>query len=549
MRTNQEKFIKLVAYIFTCSFVVSGILTLPLYGVTWDEALGNMFFGQRYLYYFLTRNPQYLDFNYPNLPIHEQLPNLYLSVYRHIPYEFPPLADILSAATMEIFGYRLGWLDPIDAFHLATILLSGILLIIIFKFVSKRLDYFAAFLAILLLGTYPRFWGDMHFNVKDIPETVFFALTIIAFFIWYERPAWYRAILVGTLFAGAMAIKGSALFIPVILVIGVWPWKKQVPPWHDVIIHLKQYGWHYLFMGVVSVPIYFLLWPYLYADPSRVFDYFSYLASQGGRSGMLWNWDPLIQAISTMPETTLILLVIGLVFMVRNWHRMNSPILRLLAVWLIFPVLRNSLPGMMNFDGIRHFEEFVPAACIVAGYGGSSLVSWVQTKFNVRKVWSAMVILTLVTLNIGAIGVNYFPYLNVYHNSMIGGLDGAHNKYHLTEATDYWGSSYRAGMGWLNDNAEVDSWLYVPVAGHIIKVTGELRLRNDISLLDEQEIKELKSLDRPIYVMFVTRWGWYNAIAKYTVNNLEPVHEIIVDDVPILQIYKLTELPPQTNGN
>ena len=43
-------------------FLVSGIATLPLYGMSWDEALGNFFFGERYLRYMTSFEEKYLDF-------------------------------------------------------------------------------------------------------------------------------------------------------------------------------------------------------------------------------------------------------------------------------------------------------------------------------------------------------------------------------------------------------------------------------------------------------------------------------------------------------
>jgi hypothetical protein len=68
--------------------------------------------------------------------------------------------------TMEIFGHRLAWLDPIDAFHPMTVLLVGVWLWVIYQFAATRLGRPTALLAVLILGAYPRFWGDMHNNAK-----------------------------------------------------------------------------------------------------------------------------------------------------------------------------------------------------------------------------------------------------------------------------------------------------------------------------------------------------------------------------------------------
>jgi hypothetical protein len=48
----------------------------------------------------------------------------------------------------------------------------------IYRFAEPKLGKFAAIMALLFLGTFPRFWADMHFNVKDVPETIFFWIDI-----------------------------------------------------------------------------------------------------------------------------------------------------------------------------------------------------------------------------------------------------------------------------------------------------------------------------------------------------------------------------------
>ena len=47
---------------------------------------------------------------------------------------------------------------------------------------------FVAFMDILTLGLYPRFWGDMHFNPKDIPITAMFSFVLVLFYYWYQSP-------------------------------------------------------------------------------------------------------------------------------------------------------------------------------------------------------------------------------------------------------------------------------------------------------------------------------------------------------------------------
>ncbi len=537
---GAKTWVELLVVVCVIAFVIMGALTLPKYGLTWDEGLGNLFFGERYFHFFTSFDPAYLDFDNEDLAIHQRPLNLYKSPFQGRPHEFPPLADTLSAMTMEIFAYRLGWLDPIDAFHLTKILLCGLLLLVLFRFAAPRLGTSAAFLAILILGTYPRFWGDMHFNPKDIPETVFFAFTVIAFYIWYEKPSWQRAVAVGILFGASLSIKANALFLPFVAIMGVWPWRLTSRPWSQLAEHLKKSFGHYALMLGAGLAIHLGTWPYLYADPlRRLKAYYVYIISQGERQGRAtWNWDPLIQTVTTMPEVVVALLLVGLGFAI--WRsRTKSPILRLLVVWFALPIFRISLPGMVNFDGIRHFEEFVPAASLLAGYGGASLVDLVAKGRFCKKRLFAVGLLLLMVCNIGSIILRYHPYEHCYYNSLVGGLSGAQSKYRLPDATEYWASSYRQGMRWLNVHASLDSALYVPIADWVVRLTAPIWLRKDIKVIPETSVKSMLVAGRTVYVMFITRTNWYNQLATYCSQRLRPVHQIIVDGAPILQIYRL----------
>ena len=89
---DSQKILQTMSLLFVGLFLVVGILTMPEYGLTWDEALGNLFFGQRYFYYFTTFNQDYLDFSRSDLWIHDRPLNLSLSVFHLGAQEFPPFS-------------------------------------------------------------------------------------------------------------------------------------------------------------------------------------------------------------------------------------------------------------------------------------------------------------------------------------------------------------------------------------------------------------------------------------------------------------------------
>lgn len=103
--SRLEPWLDRLALAAVIAFLLSGVLTLPRYGLTWDEGLGNVFFGERYYLYLTSFQEKFLDFR-ANLAATRDLPlDLFASPYHEHPYVYPPLADTLSAASMHILAY------------------------------------------------------------------------------------------------------------------------------------------------------------------------------------------------------------------------------------------------------------------------------------------------------------------------------------------------------------------------------------------------------------------------------------------------------------
>jgi hypothetical protein len=213
--------------------------------------------------------------------------------------------------------------------------------------------------------------------------------------------------------------------------------------------------------------------------------------------------------------------------------------LRLLLVWAGLPIVRTSVPGAVNFDGIRHFIEFVPAAALLAGFGGACLIRVVGPDLW-RRVLAGSGLLALMLWNIGAGLIRYHPYEPLYYNSLVGGLAGAHNTYGFPEATDYWASSYRQGIAWLSANAPKEALLYVPIAPWVVTVPAPIWLRADIRVIPRHELVPVLRSGRAVYVMSITRREWYDAVATYSERRLKPVHQVVVDGLPVMKIYRLS---------
>ena len=91
-----------VALLLVALLWLVGFPALDQYNVTWDEALGDLFFGERYLSYFATLDSRYLDFDQnPYGPDHS--PDLSGSPFRNRPWEYYPLSNMLEQGRWSVY--------------------------------------------------------------------------------------------------------------------------------------------------------------------------------------------------------------------------------------------------------------------------------------------------------------------------------------------------------------------------------------------------------------------------------------------------------------
>lgn len=520
-----------VAAIFVASFLAFGIITLNHFGLSWDEGLWDIFYGERYLKFFITLDRNYLDFQEEIIaPANRLDPFPYAQTEAY--YTQPPLEDILSAATMYVFSYGLKWLNPIDGFHLFTVFISAVFLWYLYHCVKIRLGSIVAFLSIFFLATFPRFWADMHFNIKDVSEMVFFGLTVISFVGWYEHSTRLRALLTGFLFGCALGVKANAIFIPLVCLFAAMPWSLKGGDWK---VFASVFKWkHCLIMGVVAISIYFLVWPLLWQDPITTLQkYWIFTLALGLDMSNVKTPDSLLQVVGTTPAILLLLAIAGLFFSFQKVLQKKDFFHKIVILWFLIPIVRASVPGAVNFNGIRHFLEFVPAACILAAIIPGKMAVLDARKKILFPVSALM--LFLIMLNTTVIWVRYFPFMHLYYNEFVGNIRGAKNIFGEREVTDYWVTTYRKGVEWVNANAPFGSKIYASSANHILQISSPVLLRRDIKVLDKPDFTS----DYGKMFVFFASDGLADNESKRYISGFVPVHQIVVDGVAIMRLYQL----------
>jgi hypothetical protein len=513
-------------YLLAVTLLAAGFVGIRQVGVTWDEAVGDLFFGQRYFSFFTTFDAKYLDFRADPYPPGYQ-PDVRASFLRIRPWEHYPVASTLATATSRLF-MSLRLLDPFDGYHAFNILLAAAFLIVFYRFVEDGAETLAAVAATLLLFASPRIAADALGNVKDFAEMIFFSAALILLWRAVERGSTALFLASGVVAGLALGTKANALFLPPIAIAYVlWRGTRR----RGLILWLA-----------VMAAVFFASWPYLWSHPlDALLANARYLLLRRTDIQAADAAGPFAMIALTTPPTFLLAFALGIVPLARR-VRARDPFALLLTCWIAVVGLRLLTPASVNFDGVRHFLELFPPMAAVAALGIASLGRW---KHLAAAAAVAPVLVALAFVH---------PFETTYWNVFAGGLGGAMER-KIPQASDYWAASYRVGMRWLNQNAPPETLLAVPIAEHTVRMAAPFRLRSDIHLvhltnpggprINQPALAALRqfSAQRPVYVMFVFRREWANELVFECLNRLTPVQVWRVDGAPVLAIYRMAPAP------
>ncbi|MEX2007737.1 MAG: glycosyltransferase family 39 protein [Candidatus Levyibacteriota bacterium] len=562
---------KKTALIFGFLFFIAGLYVLPHYNPNWDEAT-HFYRGQAYLHYFLTGNKDYRDLPQVSKysqkddtlffsPVNKERSEIYRrSIYMDngINFKFfmekdgghPPLSDIFASFFNLVLFQKLGFISDVESYHVYSLFLAAILVGVIFWWTSKYWGFFAGLVAFLSLSLHPIFLGEAHNNIKDIPETVFYSLTIIAFYEGLTRRSIKWMIASSVFFGFAWGTKFNAVFLPFIILpwtlIYLYSFRQKLKKFTFLIPSL------FLYIAVAS-SIFVASWPFLWPSPIEKFmDVVGYYKGIGIDTG----FDPRFLTIFrintyavqlvlyTTPLVMLFFSSLGIFYIFTKGIKEKQKFSLLVLLWFLFPILRVSIPNAGIYGGVRQIMEYIPAMAILCGIGASYMVT-VLHSYIVRKsklfshlaikplfLLQFVIILTFLPITFKLISIH--PNEDVYFNPIIGGLKGARDK-SLPGWGDSMGNPYRQAVRWINANAEKNAKVAINFgSGANIP---ETLFREDIA---HSNLYRSAMQRKGEYIIGLTHNSGYEDeyFLQYLNNFLIPVYQVDVDGVSILKIWK-----------
>ncbi len=512
------------AAILTIVYLGCALLLLPAYGPTWDATLGEYGGGQRLLAYLETGDSAFLDVaaSEPRLELKQPHPAFPSGGFGL--HQISTLNSLASAVTNRVFWQELGWLDAMPAHHLAISLFVAALLYVLAVATSARAGPLAAASAAALLLTCPRFFAHQFNNLKDVPVACLYALALFATFVAMRSRKLLPWGVAGAVTGLTLASKANALFLPfhVLLVFGIC---RVIPATKNKLkVSPRGLGTAtlgFLFAFVAASPD---VWQ---APIDAVLTRFGTIMEVGKQGGSAISSHGVEHVLWTTPLSVLALALLG------PFHQKLKPEERVLLVaGALFPIGRTLLPGMVNFDGVRHFLEFFPFVGAAAGLGLAQTIQWTAAQRDAK--WLRPSVLTLALAPSVWATASTHPNGVCYFNVLVGGLGGAQER-EIPDATDYWANSYWQGLDWLNENAGQGDTILVPIAGFVARAAAPVKLREDLTVLEDGDL----SFGRTTWVMYITRPGAYGPFVRVADRTLEPTHTIEVQGGTILKVLRL----------
>jgi hypothetical protein len=481
------------------AYLLLALPLLPLHGVTYD-APALYYAGDRTLF-FLTHPhvPGALDFASRPEP-----PDFHSFFSRDDewadPMRYPVLPALVAAVTSAVVHDGLGLLDPAAAHHLGLVLLQALALGIFASYAIRFLGFQAGIFASVALMLFPSAFGHAFNNPKDWPCAMFYGLAVLAAGEGLVSGR-ARHILVAGVFAGvSLAAKLNGVFVLVTIALWlpiVWFARLRRSP-ADVKYRLTA---ALLAAPYIAGAIFLVSWPWIWNAPpagmvDRLSRYLSFMAAYGVSPRNTWTWHPLKCLLYMTPPVILLASLVALVAWVRRRDPDAGIRVSLLVIWVAFPYLRSVAPHSNFYDANRHFIEYVPGLCALAGWGFAQLLDRVKdlarrrpgplgTDTGQRALAVGLTGAAAVSLLVPLL--RYAPFETAYFNVFTGGLGGAQARalFHMPPPTDprsdgtegdYWYQSMRVAFSELGKRLPVPATVALcdapPVLGQA-NLTGQ----------------------------------------------------------------------------
>lgn len=518
----SKAYLKIVVAIVLVATI--GFSVVSHYGITWDEPME------------LEMVQWNLDFIKKGKPIskhgryHGFIFNYFSDTIYRAQFDIKRKLSPQTISENKNESYWQQWLNSIREQtrikHIVTFCFSLLAYFSVAGLVAILANINFAWLGVIVLALFPRFWGHSFFNPKDIPfATLFIVSTFVGscllntYFKTEEKESikiGFNKITFYTMLYGCLIglttgvrIGGFLLlfFLPIAHLLAQSNFKSI---YQTIIRYSKLYLIIYLTWAITTITIYPASWPnpiiwfwQAVNSLSKFSAWNNYVLFNGQEilgSELPWYYLPRWISI-TVPVLFQISALIGLIWLITKYSKLSKTqractilvILQIFCLPLIAIVRQSTM-----YDEMRHFLFILP------GIATLSSIAIILIYQKIMNRYIRIFIATLFSLYCFSIAtdmISLHPYQYTYFNRTYGGLTAAYRQ----QETEYWGLSFKEAMEWLNQNAEPNSTILI--AGPAFAAQAFIDPSRNFKTFDRDEFPWGK-VPNPDYYMALPRYDY-----------------------------------------
>ena len=504
---------KYLIWIILGVYFFFNLFTLPMYGMQWDEPVQHHL-GQVSLDYAQGKT-QDLKFARDDL------------------HNYGPFLEMINV-TVGNFLINGMQVEYTDAHHFFLIITTMIGFYFLYRLNRKLFDEKVAIASVIFLMLLPRFLTHSIINSKDIPLALFPIVVIYFLYLTYINHKFIYALLAGLFFGWSLAIQVTSLMI---LPIFFLPFLITNLKDFKTIQEIKLSAVFILTTAIITI----ISWPFLWIDPTQFLKSIQFFTQHGWSNNVLylgkiytatglpWHY-PLFYIFMTIPIFVLLFLIIGVSNIIKSTlkdKKLTFPAVLLLC-WIFIPLLVYLKPDSVKYDGVRHYFFVFPPLITLAAIGFCTLLKYITPYLYGYKKEAYPIFLSLIATVLFINVMTTFPYGDSYFNEPTLALLGDHAEEKVE--VEYWGTTYREAMQWINTNVPENSVICVPIATHLLQAYP---IRPDIKIECPP--------GETTHLMLFTRLAYYppDLNDNYPFKGKQPIYTISRLGSDLLQLYKL----------
>ena len=430
--------------------------------------------------------------------------------------EHPPFMKELFGLSQFIFTRKLGLLSAPLSARLVAAVFAALTALMIYFFGLFFFSRITAAAAPLLFFTMPHIFFHSHLACFDMPILFFWSSTFILYVLCLKTKRTSVHALTAVFFAFGMATKHNVLFIPILLFVSwlffyAFSYRKEAGC-GSFAGFFKAIPKVFYFMVIISLPIYFLIWPRMWFNTfdrlmtyaefhGKHVNYLNYYFGKPLKNGPFPFSFPWAMTFFTTPTPQLVCFFAGIICFCRDFLKGEKTCEKEAAFAMIsgslFPIFLIALPSVPIFGGIKHWFTGYPlmltAGVFVIEESAKKLIKTSNFKKNLAV--SALFAVTLTALI--SPNIKFAKRGAAFYNELIGGAQGAAE---ARMQRNFWGYDMIDLAGTLNSEAPENAKLYI-MSGYEGLNQNSFRFMAEAGII-RKDIRATNTLNEADFALF-----------------------------------------------